>query len=322
MGSNQRMAGDIWKTYDANSKGDSGFDDDDLNYLRGQNWSNNDIMKAAAKSGNVNANTSNALSKLSSSSMTYNDLPDKVKNTFGKGAYAMSGGTYTFVGGDAKDAKNYRMSRTADDNKGGQSVEGFVLDFGRKATQASHNKKSEKNGGDEILQWGGINADGSANGLTGYKETFNGKDMKTPFKRENVSWALPSDMVENARQADFDKRYGAKQPAQPTGGVTEEGKKEPPKFDIRNFMTASKSSESSVPSAFVADTKATAYEAYKTRRANEATSSSGNNGPSYAPKTVAHSTAAPADRDPNQRWRQFWDPNSKTAASGAKPILS
>jgi hypothetical protein len=322
------MAGDIWKTYDANSKGGSEFDDNDLNYLRGQNWSNNDIMKAAAKSGNVNANTSNALSKLSSSSMTYNDLPDKVKNTFGKGVYAMSGGTYTFVGGDAKDAKNYRMSRTADDNKGGQSVEGFALDFGRKATQASHNKKSEKNGGDEILQWGGINADGSANGLTGYKETFNGKDMKTPFKRENVSWALPSDMVENARQADFDKRYGAKQPAQ-SGGATDGSKKGSPKFDIRNFMTASKSSDSSVPSAFVADTKATAYEAYKTRRANEATtssssssSSSGAAGSSYAPKTTAHPVASPADRDPNQRWRQFWDPNSKTAASGAKPILS
>jgi len=257
----QRMAGDVWKTHDANARGGSGFDMEDLNDLRSQGWSNNDIMKAAAKSGSVDAETDNELRGLNPSRAVENQ-PVIDGETYGRNR-----GSYKEIGRRIKDD-----------------------------LAASGN-----------LRWNGTNADGSARSLSGY--------TGTGASQKEVSWSLPSDMVESQRQADFDRRFAARQAAEPQKAQPQVRANAMPNFDVRSFMAPSSVQDGTagkIPSAFVADTKATAFDAFKARQDGNSTSSAST---PYKPKVVGSDEAEAKERNPDQRWKRFWNPNSSTAGS-------
>ena len=58
-----------WSTYSADRKGGSGFDGKDIRHLQKQGWSNNDIMRAAAASGDVRSGADRRLSQLNTQVM-------------------------------------------------------------------------------------------------------------------------------------------------------------------------------------------------------------------------------------------------------------
>jgi hypothetical protein len=199
-----------WSTYDAAGRGGAGFDGKDIKYLSRQGWSNNDIMRAAAYSGNVQAGADQKLRKLNTATMSAKDLPDSVLRDFRKhgGIAGALGGwnnhNYTYLGGDADDSRNYRIS-AKDSPADRPGYEDNIIDSLSSDQMGKWNKKNGK-----VLTWQGINADGTANAPTGFKtvERENGK-LGEMYKDKAITWRLPQEMVDAKKQAEFDKLYGS-----------------------------------------------------------------------------------------------------------------
>jgi hypothetical protein len=203
----QRMAGEVWQEYDAKGKGGEGFDGEDIRHLQKQGWSHNDIMRAAAASGDVRGGADQKLRKLNSQTMSARDLPESVlKDMRRSSGIAGLGGwndaDYVFLGGDRKDSSNYQV-RSNNAAKGKSLEHDIIGNLGDDAMGKWNRKAARQRGGGKdggsVLTWQGINADGSANAPTGTMtvKRENGKLGKM-YKEKNVTWRLPPDFVATA----------------------------------------------------------------------------------------------------------------------------
>ena len=243
-GKKNRMAGEVWREYDASSKGGAGFDGKDIKYLSKQGWSHNDIMRAAAASQNVGAGADQKLRKLNTQSYGAKDLPDSVLKQMRRhagitGMSHLNTAEFNFLGGDRNDASNWRVG------KAGAGVQGNgmeatiwnglgeqrVQEWNRKAQNARDGK-----GNKPVLTWQGINADGTANAPTGTRLRRNDEGE---LREKNVTWRLPADFVEQKKQEDFDKRMAAHVAANPPKPAEEEQPKEDPPFSIGDWIKPS-----------------------------------------------------------------------------------
>ena len=189
---NQRMAGDVWKTYDASTQGGAGFSNADIKYLQSQNWSNNDIMRAAANSGDVRGGADQRLRKLSTQTMDARKLPEEVRDKMGD-KYGMMAPIYlrdaqfSFLGGDKNDYRNYKIQEASGIN--GNKNEGLDNGFDSIFPAGLVQRHNSKNG--EVLTWQGINADGSAHALLGNTVKKKG-DKEWEFDSKQTTWRLPA----------------------------------------------------------------------------------------------------------------------------------
>lgn len=331
------MAGDIWKTYDASTQGGAGFSKADFDYLRSQNWMNSDIYKAAARSGNIDAEANQLLTGLSQS-IGASSLPTAVRQSLkryieGDEKSNRVEYTYQFLGGDRDDASNYRINHktSAPTPKksrgflGGFTTQDALQKYGKDmqsylsrgdltepfdSTQgATHwtmdwNKKIEEKHGAQVYSWNGINADGSANALGGYEMKDTGKrnhpsDPTTIHKRTNFTWRLPSE-------------------ASTTPPPTPPPADPPPRFNLSDYISGSSSSGNSATDdllmgeRFVANTRANAYEDWLVSRPRTPTTTPS----TYTPRTLTTSGGSDSGGStaPGEGWRRFWEPPGTSQA--------
>ena len=199
------MAGEVWRGYDANSQGKKGFDVDDLKHLQGEGWSNNDIMRAAAASGNVHSGADVRLKKLNTETTDIYRIPDSVKDDMiergGLGSYhAQLGAGYTHLGGDKKNMHNWHITGGANQDERWNNRFGMIHhnnkeweEIGAKNIDGYNYASSTKRGDNKedrsVMTWQGINADGSANALSG---TYTEKGEDGNIETRDLTWRLPS----------------------------------------------------------------------------------------------------------------------------------
>lgn len=191
-----------WAGYDPSKHGGAHFDQADLDYLKSQNWTHNDIMRAAASGTYVDPAVDQKLRQLNNDSRRLKDLPKSVQKEL-----RVSGGMpqrqdsrWTFLGGDPKDKSNYRqVDLTPEPRYGGknnQQVNGGLVGLlhtyrnGREEIKRQ-NKRPEA----ETFTWGGINADGTANGLSG--TSLESRGLLKEAKTRHHTWAMPKDLADH-----------------------------------------------------------------------------------------------------------------------------
>ena len=242
-----------WSTYSAADKGGSGFSGKDIKYLQKQGLYNNDIMRAAAASGDVRSGADRKLSQLNTQVMSANDLPESVMKDVRRHAGMTSAfpgvrqADYVFLGGDRKDSSNYQIR--AGSNEGG-SQQGFEDGLFRGSTndligkwnRKAANQRGGGKDGKSVLTWQGINADGSANAPTGTTtiKRENGK-LGEMYKEKDMTWRLPQSKVNAGGE------YAPTETPTDTTTETPTDTKKPevPAFNITDWMTPVKSSSSS-----------------------------------------------------------------------------
>lgn len=187
MAGNQRMAGEVWRTYDVKSKGGANFDDADLNHLIGRGWSNNDILKAAAAAGRVDSSTDQRLRALNNEKKK----PQMMRVRRGKD-------------GDYEDV---------DFN----SIPEPTKWIANKATLG----KVPVGDASEKLYWQGVAADGSAMALRGTRVEPEKEGKRYILKKNDMTWRLPDDYLNSrAAQEAPQERDEPSAPA-PVAGVSE-----------------------------------------------------------------------------------------------------
>lgn len=246
---NQRMAGDIWRTYDARSIGGEGFDDNDLRELQKRGWTNNDILKAAAASGRVDSGTDQRLRRLNEDTINYKQIPDSVKKQLFKRGEL--GSNYVFLGGDVNDHANYRSGPS----QRGDSDNDFPRTRNPGATSAAPRRREwvgdaikDVPVGDrsEVLRWGGINADGSAIGLRGTRVNPVADGKRFKLQEQDVSWRVPDDYLprqESAKAPSTSKSKSATAKAEPPAPPLTE-RFDPTKYMLNTPVSSSSSSSS------------------------------------------------------------------------------
>lgn len=312
MSDSQRMAGDIWSTYDPKSQGGAGFDNDDFKYLRGQNWSNADLFKAAAKSGNIDAKTDQKLRNLGRE-MTLADLPKSVRSiSHGDWDYSNDPESYqeryNFMGGDKNDPDNYYITGRSNERNAKAPAYG-VFDMINTAEVSKLNENAKSKNGQKIYQWNGLNADGSANAVTSWKEDGDGK-------RQYQTWLAPK----------------AETPASGTdsGGGTTTPTPSTPSFNLSDYLSGGSSSSSSssendslMPRQFQASTRPSMYESWSTNQSQQPSSPSYSS--SYTPRnltTSSSSSSSSSSSDHSNDWRRFWNPSAASSNSSSSSSSS
>jgi len=273
-GSGQKMAGDVWKTYDVNQHGGAGFDADDLKHLQGQGWRNNDILKVAASSNRVGGTSGNIDRKLSQLNR-YLDPKKKDDRKIleqGRSALGMVGmmaanqGQARFLGGDPKKKSSWSFGFAEEKNLPGPTIKGQQGSFknsylaGTPIQVSMFNKK-----GGNIYEWGGRNADGTANALSGIEVQKKGDNWKS----RETSWVMPKGMADER----FAERVNAVKPAASTapatGGATAApALKDKPSFDLGAYTQSSESWQPDKPT-FQADTTPTMYQNFQLNQQSE-----------------------------------------------------
>lgn len=87
---NKRMAGELWRTYDAASRGSASFDKDDIKHLTKEGWSVDDIRKAALAANHISNTADKQLRVLGTPDSKYFQM----RGAKGMAEY-MFGGTFT-----------------------------------------------------------------------------------------------------------------------------------------------------------------------------------------------------------------------------------
>ena len=228
-GGKQRMAGEVWRNYDATSNGGASFDGKDLKHLVKEGWAYNDIYKAAAASGRVNANANRQLSLLGTADSKYSPFKkdgavphDVMWDAVGSKFLSQEGYNgdslkqdIRFLGGDPSKKKNYVVGYQEDEK--GRRAEGYYGSLGGDDTMVWRRPGSafqdEQGKQQDVLRWGGVDADGRALGLSGVR--IKGDDSK--FNRQNMStsWSLPKDFIAERDAAAFGKQMDAYKAANP-----------------------------------------------------------------------------------------------------------
>lgn len=227
--SKQRMAGEVWRGYDAASQGGAGFDNKDLRYLVEQGWSNNDILKAAAAAGQVKPGADRQLRLLGTADSKFSPMKQGDYNRSALWEAAASGGIagglhgskdhidqrVRFLGGDPEKKKNWLVAQDSDDK--GRHVEGYYGSIGGDSNllwSKPGTRYSDKKGRQQdVLRWNGVDGDGRALGLTGVQ--VRGDDSKFGRQNRSVSWNLPQDFVAERDAADFARQMEAYKAANP-----------------------------------------------------------------------------------------------------------
>lgn len=263
QGQKQRMAGEVWRSYDAASKGGAAFDGKDLKHLVKEGWSYNDIYKAAAAAGRVNGVADRQLKLLGTADSKYSpfkkdgELPSGMMleaafgapgwgGAFGPGKDGGSGRSYDtdelkqnlrFLGGDPSKKKNWVVG-LADDEKG-RRAEGYYGTLGRDDDLSWHRLgtrwSDEKGQQQDVLRWGGVDADGRALGLSGVR--IKGDDSKFNRQNTSTSWSLPKSFIAERDQAAFNKQMDAYKAANPEPEAKPEAKPKAPAFDPSQFQS-------------------------------------------------------------------------------------
>jgi len=254
-----------WSTYSAAGKGGSGFDGKDIKYLQKQGLSNNDIMRAAAASGDVRSGADQRLRKLNTQAMSARDLPESVMSDIRKHAGmtgaigGMGQADYIFLGGDRKDSSNYQIRARSNEGGGQQGLENVLIGASTNDLIGQWNRKAanQRGGGKDgksVLTWQGINADGSANAPTGTMtvKRENGK-LGEMYKEKGITWRLPQDVVNAGGQAASTATTTAQAPATTQASATTAGANQSPAvatpkapaFNVTDWMTPVQSSSSS-----------------------------------------------------------------------------
>lgn len=228
-GKKQRMAGEVWRDYDASSNGGASFDNKDLKHLVDQGWSNNDIMKAAVASGHVKAGADRQLRLLGTKESKYSPFkqdgfkpPREVFwssfDTFGDGASDTDSlmNRVRFLGGDPDKKKNWIVAATDRDKASAQSPDYYGSlgnDAGMSWYRPGTKYLDDKGKAQEVFSWGGVDADGRGQALRGIELKGEGRN----FNRQNrsTSWSLPKDFVAERDQAAFAEQMDAHKAANP-----------------------------------------------------------------------------------------------------------
>ena len=87
---NKRMAGELWRTYDAASRGSASFDKDDIKHLTKEGWSVDDIRKAALAANHISNTADKQLRVLGTPDSKYFQM----RGAKGMAEYIF-GGTFT-----------------------------------------------------------------------------------------------------------------------------------------------------------------------------------------------------------------------------------
>lgn len=172
----QRMAGEIWRTYDVKAIGNDGFDDADLNHLLKQKASTNDIFKIAAASGRVDASADQRLRKLSQENQ-------------GKQGKTSTGFNKNYGGGSGKVGSGMisRGGNESNPREYGNPDNIVQVDKGKRYYETGDKS--------ELLSWNGINADGSAAALRGTRIEPDRDGDKSYLKRRDITWRVPDDYL-------------------------------------------------------------------------------------------------------------------------------
>ena len=202
---NQRMAGEIWRTYDVAKIGNDNFDDADLNHLLKQKTSNNDILRIAAASGRVDASTDQRLRKLNNESIDIRKVPMKAQAGLAKRGILDN---VMYLGGDPNDDKSYAAGPSGGGKKvramNSPNVGGYREVETEPPTQWINNSATRdipRGDRSEILRWDGINADGSAAALRGTRVEEDRDGSRQMLKTRDVTWRVPDDYLSSRQQA-------------------------------------------------------------------------------------------------------------------------
>jgi hypothetical protein len=254
----QRMAGEVWREYDASSQGGAGFDGKDLKQLVKDGWSYNNIYKAAAAAGHVNANADRQLKLLGTKESKYSPLkkdgfrvPGDVfygaVDMFGEGANDSESlrNRVRFLGGDPNKAKNW-ITANSDKDKASAQASSYYGSLGNDDGLSWHRPNTrwsdEKGKQQDVYTWGGLDGEGRALALNGI--SIKGDDSKFNRQNRGTSWTLPQDVVLDRRRGDVETALAtinAEKPATPAdgaGGLTAEQPKTVPTFNLNDWRTS------------------------------------------------------------------------------------
>ncbi len=240
----QRMAGEVWKNYQIES-----FGANDLEKLRRDGLTNNDILKVAAASRRVEGDMDQRLRQLNNEPIDYKKIPKKVQGQLMRRGEL--GDKFVFMGGDPNDDKNYRSNGASSSMKamnspqvGGTRTNTVTAPKEWIANEAT--RDMPRGDRSEVFYWDGINADGTANALRGTRVESNTQGGKQVMRERDTTWRVSDDYL--ARRESAARPAAAKSQQQSYGG--ESGPPAPPlteRFDPSKYMlnTPSFSSASS-----------------------------------------------------------------------------
>lgn len=184
-----------WAGYDPSKHGGAHFDQADLDYLKSQNWMHNDILRAAGSSNYVDPSIDQALKDLNTKSTSTKKLPKSLRLKLGMSEAI-------FLGGDPKDPNNYKRASTevkpVYGYQKGQRVQlngGLVGMITAGGIAREEIKRQNKRPEAETFTWGGINADGTANGLSG--TSLESRGLLKEAKTRHHTWAMPKDLADH-----------------------------------------------------------------------------------------------------------------------------
>lgn len=200
--------------YDVASNGGKGFDGKDLKHLQQQGWNNNDILQAAASSNYVNGRADRLLGMLNRPLDPGNSKDRKIlqqgKDALGTAGWytGMNGGDIRFLGGDPSKKKNWLLGDPTAEH-GTNRADWEVTGGGFGGVVAHERNRNSKVGG-PVYEWGGRNADGTANALGGFDYKFNADDQAMV---RTASWAMPRGMANQRFSERIEAAGGSTKPA-------------------------------------------------------------------------------------------------------------
>lgn len=206
--------------YDPSTKGGKSFDGRDVKYLQNQGWKNNDILRAAASSNHVNERADRLLGGLNQP-LDIHDRKDRRILEKGRDALGITGmlaanqGQVRFLGGDPEKKSSWAFGYGEEGSTKGPMIKGQQTwhdnDYlaGTPIQMATLNKKDAT-----VYNWGGRNADGTANALGGYEIENRDGD----WRHRETSWAMDRGLANRRFAGRMDEAEKHRNP----GAVTDE----------------------------------------------------------------------------------------------------